>query len=167
MADPKEFLNDPNIMTDLNHTDSSLVDNIFSSDTENLQMIDSFLTNVSIDTEPTDLGESLTDTLADLQSHEQESSLKEAEKDNCNSSEVQHVESPTATAEGFAFKCVYCDHVLSASDNPKLLECLHNACMNCINGKLFENNESSGSAGKLPSFSYARKSVSQYNLLLA
>ncbi|ENN72418.1 hypothetical protein HUJ04_009043 [Dendroctonus ponderosae] len=147
MADPKEFLSDPNIMTDLNQTDPSLVDNMFSPDTDNLQMIDSFLTNVSLGTEPTDLGESLTDTLADLQSHEQESSLKEADKDNCNSSEVQHVESPTATAEGFAFKCIYCDHILTASDNPKLLECLHNACTNCINAKLFENNESSGSAG--------------------
>ncbi|CAH0560944.1 unnamed protein product [Brassicogethes aeneus] len=51
-----------------------------------------------------------------------------------------HVESPT-TGEGFVFKCAFCDQILSFNDEPKLLECLHNACSGCINSKIFDQYE--------------------------
>lgn len=52
--------------------------------------------------------------------------------------EEHHVESPT-TRESFTFKCIFCDRVLSAADNPKLLECLHNSCSSCIDSRLYEH----------------------------
>ncbi|XP_056629753.1 E3 ubiquitin-protein ligase TRIM33-like [Diorhabda sublineata] len=51
---------------------------------------------------------------------------------------VETVESPT-TRDSFTFKCIFCDRVLSAVDNPKLLECLHNSCSSCIDSKLYEH----------------------------
>lgn len=47
------------------------------------------------------------------------------------------VESPT-TGEVFTFKCVFCEQILTFSDGPKLLECLHNSCSNCISSKLYD-----------------------------
>ncbi|XP_044748323.1 transcription intermediary factor 1-alpha-like isoform X2 [Coccinella septempunctata] len=47
------------------------------------------------------------------------------------------VESPT-TGETFTFKCVFCEQILTFSDGPKLLECLHNSCSNCITSKLYD-----------------------------
>lgn len=35
-------------------------------------------------------------------------------------------------------KCIFCDTVLSSSEEPKLLECLHAACSNCVTAKLNE-----------------------------
>lgn len=64
---------------------------------------------------------------------------------NTNESNDEHVESPT-TRESFTFKCIFCDRVLSATDNPKLLECLHNSCSSCIDSRLYEQNE--GMEGK-------------------
>ncbi|XP_066154266.1 E3 ubiquitin-protein ligase TRIM33 isoform X2 [Euwallacea fornicatus] len=162
-SEPKEFLDDTNLMADLdpniNATETSLGDNLFTSDSENLQILDSFLSNESMNNEPTgdDLTEALCEELPESEPEPlaeiPESDLKEVEKDNSeldncnsNSNEEQHVESPSATVEGFAFKCIYCDRTLTPTDSPKLLECLHNACTSCINGKLFENNESSGSS---------------------
>lgn len=52
----------------------------------------------------------------------------------------EDAESPT-TGDTFVYKCVFCDRVLSASDDPRLLECLHNACGSCIKSKLEEQND--------------------------
>lgn len=71
--------------------------------------------------------------------------VKDAHLNNVN--EENDVESPT-TGESFVYKCVFCERVLTASDSPKLLECLHNACGSCINNKLFEQNESNVNKGK-------------------
>lgn len=54
------------------------------------------------------------------------------------SNEEQAMDSPT-TQENYTFKCVFCDQILTATDCPKLLECLHNTCINCLNNKLFDN----------------------------
>lgn len=156
-SESKEFLNDPNMMTDLdsslNTTHPSLGDNLFVPGGENMQMIDSFLNNESLNNDVT-MESTLSDSLSE-QNTEPTSEMpsekemeKESSSDNCNSNsnEEHHVESPTNTAGVFAFKCIYCDRNLSAADNPKLLECLHNACTGCINSKLFEHNESSGSS---------------------
>lgn len=158
-SESKEFLNDPNMMTDLdsslNTTHPSLGDNLFVPEGENLQMIDSFLNNdVTMESTLSDsLSEQNTEPTSEMPSEKEME--KESSSDNCNSNsnEEHHVESPTNTVEVFAFKCIYCDRNLSAADNPKLLECLHNACTGCINSKLFENNESSGSSGEFRVFS--------------
>lgn len=52
----------------------------------------------------------------------------------------EDAESPT-TGDTFVYKCVFCDRVLSASDDPRLLECLHNACGSCVKSKLEEQND--------------------------
>ncbi|XP_039295155.1 E3 ubiquitin-protein ligase TRIM33 isoform X3 [Nilaparvata lugens] len=36
-------------------------------------------------------------------------------------------------------KCIFCGQMLSANDDPKLLECLHAACKHCITSRLKEN----------------------------
>lgn len=58
-------------------------------------------------------------------------------KENVVSLEESHVESPT-TGEGYVFKCAFCDQILTSNDEPKLLECLHNACTGCINSKIYD-----------------------------
>ncbi|XP_044253927.1 E3 ubiquitin-protein ligase TRIM33 isoform X2 [Tribolium madens] len=63
-------------------------------------------------------------------------SLVEESKDEAKEASEEHVESPTTGA--FTFKCVFCEQVLSGGDEPKLLECLHNACGTCIGNKLYE-----------------------------
>ncbi|XP_050316343.1 E3 ubiquitin-protein ligase TRIM33 [Anthonomus grandis grandis] len=157
MADSKEFLHDPNLLTELTAPpDPILGDHLFPPETDNMQMLDSFLNNESLDTGEAPSADALNEVLNEpltesdpMGSSPMATEEKEPEKElscNSNSSEEHHVESPTATAEGFAFKCIYCDRALTAADNPKLLECLHNSCTNCINSKLFENNESSGSS---------------------
>lgn len=67
----------------------------------------------------------------------------ESKDTNSNSNEESNVESPT-TGESYVYKCVFCERTLTAADNPKLLECLHNTCGSCINNKLFEQNEGQG-----------------------
>lgn len=61
------------------------------------------------------------------------------DKEN-NVSEESKIESASAGTSGnsFIFKCVFCERILSPCDDPKLLECLHNACNSCINSKLEE-----------------------------
>lgn len=73
----------------------------------------------------------------------------EESKDEVKEGETteEHVESPS-TGEAYTFKCVFCEQVLSASDEPKLLECLHNACGNCIGNKLYENQETESEKSK-------------------
>ncbi|XP_067000025.2 E3 ubiquitin-protein ligase TRIM33 [Anabrus simplex] len=41
-------------------------------------------------------------------------------------------------------KCIFCEHVLTAGDNPKLLECLHAACSSCISSKISEESQMNG-----------------------
>lgn len=72
---------------------------------------------------------------------------QERELNEKMNSDEGNVESPT-TRDSFIFKCILCDRVLSASDEPKLLECLHNACSSCIRNKLYYENVSS-SKGKI------------------
>lgn len=57
-----------------------------------------------------------------------------------NATEDRTTESPS-TGENYIYKCVFCDQVLTATDDPKLLECLHNACGSCTNNKLYEQND--------------------------
>lgn len=56
------------------------------------------------------------------------------------------MESPS-TVDSFIFKCIFCDRVLTANDDPKLLECLHNACGSCVESKLYEEN-ANGNKGR-------------------
>lgn len=39
-------------------------------------------------------------------------------------------------------KCVLCDKTFTSDDEPKLLECLHAACLPCINNKISNSNTS-------------------------
>ncbi|XP_076256147.1 E3 ubiquitin-protein ligase TRIM33-like isoform X2 [Rhynchophorus ferrugineus] len=139
MAESKMFLNDPNLLGDLNSTVPSLGENLFSTDNENLQMLDNYLHTNTTNAMSEHLANSLNEPGGTL------TAQKDVTKEGCcsNTSEEQHVESPTATREGFTFKCVYCDRNLGPNDNPRLLECLHNSCASCINSKLYEHNESS------------------------
>lgn len=54
-------------------------------------------------------------------------------------------ESPT-TAENSttwnSIKCAYCNQVLTSTDEPKLLECLHSACGACVKSKINEQSQS-------------------------
>ncbi|XP_046394134.1 E3 ubiquitin-protein ligase TRIM33-like isoform X2 [Ischnura elegans] len=38
-------------------------------------------------------------------------------------------------------KCVFCNQILTVSESPKLLDCLHSACSSCIKSKLKEQEE--------------------------
>lgn len=52
-------------------------------------------------------------------------------------------ESPT-TGDNNAWcntKCVFCNNLVSGSDDPKLLECLHSACGSCVKTKMTETNQ--------------------------
>lgn len=44
----------------------------------------------------------------------------------------------TPTNPWVSTKCVFCSNILSAADDPKLLECLHAACSICISARLKE-----------------------------
>lgn len=70
--------------------------------------------------------------------NEKSSETSEKQDDLPNPVEEDNVQSPTG--ENFIFKCIFCDKVLTANDDPKLLECLHNSCGNCINNKVYEQN---------------------------
>lgn len=87
--------------------------------------------------------------LDDIQiNRELQVSTKVEAKDLNNTNDETNVESPT-TGESFVHKCVFCERVLTASDLPKLLECLHNACGSCINNKLYEQSESHMNKGMI------------------
>lgn len=59
-----------------------------------------------------------------------------------NNNDEANIESPS-TRDSFIFKCILCDRVLTANDEPKLLECLHNACSSCVRNKLYYENVNS------------------------
>lgn len=51
---------------------------------------------------------------------------------------LQSESNSSASAKFTLFKCVYCAQVLGINDRPKLLECLHVACGQCVNTKFSE-----------------------------
>ncbi|KAJ8937289.1 hypothetical protein NQ318_020339, partial [Aromia moschata] len=124
MVEPKVFINDQNFMNQMS-IDPPVAENAMNPETESL----------------TPAQEMMIDQLLS-QSNENMDTQKDATKEMVysNTSEEHHVESPT-TRESFTFKCVFCDRVLSAGDDPKLLECLHNSCSSCINSRLYEHND--------------------------
>ncbi|XP_030369843.1 transcription intermediary factor 1-alpha isoform X2 [Scaptodrosophila lebanonensis] len=56
----------------------------------------------------------------------------------CDSAEKRSESNSSASAKFTLYKCVYCAQVLSINDRPKLLECLHVACAQCVNTKFSE-----------------------------
>lgn len=123
MAEPKVFINDQNFINQIS-AEPQLTENVMNSETDTLTQAQEMM-----------IDQLLSDTNENLENQ------KDAAKDlYTNSTEEQHVESPT-TRESFTFKCVFCDRVLNANDDPKLLECLHNSCSSCINSKLYEHND--------------------------
>ncbi|XP_051863941.1 E3 ubiquitin-protein ligase TRIM33 isoform X2 [Drosophila albomicans] len=56
----------------------------------------------------------------------------------CDSAEKRSESNSSASAKFTLFKCVYCAQVLGINDRPKLLECLHVACGQCVNTKFSE-----------------------------
>ncbi|XP_023025015.1 E3 ubiquitin-protein ligase TRIM33 isoform X2 [Leptinotarsa decemlineata] len=124
MTEPKVFINDPNFISAL-PMETTDPESILNPETETL----------------TPAQEMMIDQLLS-ESNENLENPKDISKEDMygTTSEEQHVESPT-TRESYTFKCVFCDRVLSATDNPKLLECLHNTCSGCIDSRLYEHNE--------------------------
>ncbi|SPP82568.1 transcription intermediary factor 1-alpha isoform X2 [Drosophila guanche] len=56
----------------------------------------------------------------------------------CDSAEKRSESNSSASAKFALFKCVYCAQLLGSNDRPKLLECLHVACSQCVNTKFSE-----------------------------
>ncbi|XP_055378936.1 E3 ubiquitin-protein ligase TRIM33 [Condylostylus longicornis] len=56
----------------------------------------------------------------------------------CDSVEKQVGQATSTPNETIPTKCVWCGQVLTPNDHPKLLECLHVACGQCINTKFTE-----------------------------
>lgn len=51
---------------------------------------------------------------------------------------LQSESNSSASAKFTLFKCVYCAQLLGSNDRPKLLECLHVACAQCVSTKFSE-----------------------------
>ncbi|XP_068155302.1 E3 ubiquitin-protein ligase TRIM33 isoform X1 [Drosophila tropicalis] len=56
----------------------------------------------------------------------------------CDSAEKRSGSNSSASAKFTLFKCVYCAQLLGSNDRPKLLECLHVACSQCVSTKFSE-----------------------------
>ncbi|XP_002096441.3 transcription intermediary factor 1-alpha isoform X1 [Drosophila yakuba] len=56
----------------------------------------------------------------------------------CDSAEKRSESNSSASAKFTLFKCVYCAQLLGSNDRPKLLECLHVACAQCVSTKFSE-----------------------------
>ncbi|XP_017048789.1 transcription intermediary factor 1-alpha isoform X4 [Drosophila ficusphila] len=56
----------------------------------------------------------------------------------CDSAEKRSESNSSASAKFTMFKCVYCAQLLGSNDRPKLLECLHVACAQCVSTKFSE-----------------------------
>lgn len=136
MAESKVFLNDPTFINPM-PPDPLETDHVMNPESEPLtqaqeMMIDQLLSESNENLEnQKDISKDLFPT--------NENEEQEQEQ------QVDRLESPT-TRESFTFKCVFCDRVLTATDNPKLLECLHNSCSSCIDSRFYEQNE--GTTGK-------------------
>nr|XP_022912734.1 transcription intermediary factor 1-alpha isoform X2 [Onthophagus taurus] len=109
----------------------------------------SFIELADIESENKSVDDMNTHNLGDIimseliQEHEGSESIKNGdtcEKSTLNSNQERTVESPS-TGDNFLHKCVFCERVLSANDDPKLLECLHDSCGSCVHGKLEDLNE--------------------------
>ncbi|RZF43717.1 hypothetical protein LSTR_LSTR004230 [Laodelphax striatellus] len=55
------------------------------------------------------------------------------------SASMASVSDVTPTNPWSSTKCIFCGQVLTANDDPKLLECLHAACKHCVTSRLKEN----------------------------
>lgn len=141
MAESKVFMNDPGFL---------------NSETESVEQLDHpmdpqqdplEIENVQTQEQLTPAQEMMIDQLLSESNEEnlenqKEQISKEAFPNSIESND-EHVESPT-TRENFTFKCIFCDRILTANDNPKLLECLHNSCSSCIDSRLYEQSEGMG-----------------------
>ncbi|XP_017484474.1 PREDICTED: E3 ubiquitin-protein ligase TRIM33 isoform X4 [Rhagoletis zephyria] len=56
----------------------------------------------------------------------------------CDSAEKRSESTSSASAKFALLKCVWCNQMLSINDRPKLLECLHVSCSQCVNTKFSE-----------------------------
>ena len=117
MAESNIYYNDSNYMNHQSSSEKEVIDSV-----ENLNEHSEMICD---------------DSLTAAAPEESKSEAKEVSDAN---EEQEHVESPT-TGEAYTFKCVFCEQLLSANDDPKLLECLHNACGNCIGNKIYEHQE--------------------------
>lgn len=125
-------LNDTNFVPLINQNEGASVETeLFNNQIDNTLLFDHEIPALAQNTE-----EVQKSTTAET------SLTKEISNSGSSSNEEHTVESPT-TRQNYTFKCVFCDQILSAIDCPKLLECLHNSCINCLNNKLFENDGTS------------------------
>lgn len=145
MAESKVFLNDPSFINSVTeHADQ--VDQAGDLQQDPLEIENS--ENLPTQEPLTQAQEMMIDQLLSESNEENlENQKEQIQKEvfsNANeSNDEQHVESPT-TRETFTFRCIFCDRILTANDNPKLLECLHNSCSSCIDSRLYEQNEGMG-----------------------
>lgn len=79
---------------------------------------------------------------------EEENKMEIVENSTISTQEEENVEERTSesptTGDSSAWcntKCVFCNQLVSGSDEPKLLECLHSACGGCIKTKMNETNQ--------------------------
>ncbi|XP_014089165.1 E3 ubiquitin-protein ligase TRIM33 isoform X2 [Bactrocera oleae] len=56
----------------------------------------------------------------------------------CDSAEKRSESSSSASTKFALLKCVWCSQLLGINDRPKLLECLHVSCSQCVNTKFSE-----------------------------
>lgn len=145
MADPKVFLNDPSFLTS-EHDSGDPVDQPVDPQQDPLELENSENTSTQESLTPAQdmmIDQLLAESNDESLENQKEQISKEVFSNSNESNDEQHVESPT-TRESFTFKCIFCDRVLSANDNPKLLECLHNSCSSCIDSRLYEQGEGMG-----------------------
>lgn len=149
-------LNDPSFLPIVTTEENASDNNIFDTTDESVNQDVPMDTMNEMVSEQIEGGENVTDQntsdeVAEEQVKEVQPPSRPASKGDESVSEnipeastqERQSESPT-TREGYVFKCIFCESVLTAQDGPKLLECLHNACSNCVNNKLYEQNDGSG-----------------------
>ncbi|XP_018326695.1 E3 ubiquitin-protein ligase TRIM33 [Agrilus planipennis] len=123
LSDQDSIQNNSNLQNNSESKDSDPSENpnISSVNVENIAVIDNAIEEVLNSTK--------------------EDSNQDQSNNLTNSSEEENVESGTS-GDSFVYKCVFCERILTASDEPKLLECLHNVCGSCVNNKICEQSES-------------------------
>lgn len=85
--------------------------------------------------------ESEFNTVSSVERNDDESKMECSNESNEENSADRTAESPTTGDNNNPWsstKCVFCKQCLNASDEPKLLECLHSACGSCIKSKISE-----------------------------
>lgn len=147
MADPKVYFNDTSFLSS-EHESEEPMDQPVDPPQDPLEIENSdnnTSTQESLLTPAQDMmiDQLLSESNEENLENQKEQISKEAFSNSNESSEEQHVESPT-TRESFTFKCIFCDRILTANDNPKLLECLHNSCSSCVDSRLYEQSEGMG-----------------------